>query len=88
MENVEYRTYEHTLHHGDRLFLFTDGLPEMTDHISGQPIGFGEDLKNIFRHSTAIDVGTVLDRIIEKLDAISGSDSYEDDLLLVGISLI
>lgn len=88
MENVEYRTYEHTLNHGDRIFLFTDGLPEMTDHLSGQPIGFGEELKNIFRHSTAADMGTVLDRIIEKLDAISGNDSYEDDLLIVGISLI
>ena len=88
MENVEYRTYEHPLHHGDRLFLFTDGLPEMTDHTSGQPIGSGDELKDIFRHSTSTDMGTVLDRIIEKLDRINGSDSYEDDLLIVGISLI
>jgi PAS domain S-box-containing protein len=88
MENVEYRTYEHTLNHGDRIFLFTDGLPEMTDHISGQPVGFGDELKDIFSHSTTTDMGTVLDCIIEKLDMINGSANYEDDLLIVGISLI
>jgi len=88
MENVEYRTYEHTLYHGDRLFLFTDGLPEMTDHNSGQPIGSGDELKAIFRHSTSTGMSTVLDRIMDKLDEISGSDIYEDDLLLVSISLI
>jgi PAS domain S-box-containing protein len=88
MENVEYRTYEHTLDHGDRIFLFTDGLPEMSNHISGHPIGSGDDLKDIFRHTASSDMGSVLDRIIEKLDAISGSESYEDDLLIVGISLL
>lgn len=88
MENVEYRTYEYTLNHGDRVFLFTDGLPEMTEDFSGKPIGFDDKLKSLFRHDTGMDMSTVLDRIIDNLDSIRGSDSYEDDLLLVGISLI
>lgn len=88
MDNVEYRTYEYTLDHGDRVFLFTDGLPEMTDNASDRPIGFGEKLKSLFRHETDTDMSTVLDRIMDKLDSMRGDNSYEDDMLIIGISLI
>lgn len=88
MENVEYNTYEYSLNHGDRLFLFTDGLPEMTNSLTGHPIGFSDELKDIFRHDTSEDMSSLLDRIMDNLTAINGGDSYKDDLLIIGISLI
>ncbi|HOP63892.1 MAG TPA: SpoIIE family protein phosphatase [Spirochaetota bacterium] len=88
MENVEYNIVECTLYHGDRIFIYTDGLPEMTDHITGVPIGSGEELKQIFRHDTTTGMGNILDNIMNRLDTINGGAGFQDDLLIVGISLI
>ncbi len=88
MESVEYNTNQYTLNHGDRMFLFTDGLTEMTDHKLNMPIGSGDELKRLFSHDTKTGMDTVLDHIIERLDIIRGSSNYEDDLLIIGITFV
>ncbi|HOV07512.1 MAG TPA: SpoIIE family protein phosphatase [Spirochaetota bacterium] len=88
MEDAEYKAYSFKLHRGDRIFLFTDGLTEMTDPVTNLPLSQSEDFLNIFTENSSSDIGSSLDSIMSILDSKRGLKPYEDDLLLIGISLL
>lgn len=86
-ENARYKCRSLELGPGDRLFLFTDGVPETTDHVTGNIIGFDQRLMKLFSDSRCDKTGRFLDSLLQNLDAIRGTDITEDDLLIIGIEI-
>jgi len=81
--NVRERTVE--LDRGDMVFLFTDGILEMTDE-KGNIIGF-EKLPSIIQNSVRSSLGETLDTVISECDAYRGKKSVEDDIILIGFKV-
>lgn len=85
--DANYRSNHITLSTGDRVFLFTDGVIETTNQITGHIVGFDDDLAELFRNPQHCPDEDMLDKILAKLDTIRGTDIIEDDLLLIGIKI-
>jgi hypothetical protein len=60
----------------------------MTDPVTNLPLSQSEDFLNIFTENSSSDIGSSLDSIMSILDSKRGLKPYEDDLLLIGISLL
>ena len=75
-----------TLKRGDRLFLYTDGIPEAKNE-SGQIVGFDE-LRNIIQLSYRPSMGEMLDSILEQVNAHSGANTADDDIVLIGFEIL
>lgn len=76
MKNVAYKSLTLQLEPGDRLLLYTDGLPEAPTH-GGEPIGYVE-LERIISASVAKPVGEWIDELITSIQA-STPDGLDDD---------
>ena len=73
------------LERGDRLFFYTDGIPE-TMNGEGRIIGF-EEMKDLIVRSYQPDLGGMLDDIIESVHRHHGGRTIEDDILLIGCEI-
>ncbi|HNR88766.1 MAG TPA: PAS domain S-box protein [Spirochaetota bacterium] len=71
---------------GDRVFLFTDGLPE-TRNERYEIIGY-DDLPALFERLTAPGLGETLDRIIDHVREFRGFAPIEDDLVIIGFEIV
>lgn len=71
---------------GDRLFIFTDGIPE-AENEKKQMIGFEEDLVALFQRSHREDLGETLDAVLAQVRAFVGKEKSEDDILIIGIEV-
>lgn len=69
---------------GDRLFLFTDGIPE-AENETKQMIGFEDDLVALFQRAHRRDLNETLDAVLEQVRAFVGKEILDDDILLIGI---
>lgn len=74
-----------TLYRGDRLFFYTDGIPEAMDD-EGRIIGF-EEMQNVIVRSYHPDLERMLDRIIEHVHRHHGGRMIDDDILLIGFEI-
>jgi PAS domain S-box-containing protein len=75
-----------TLRRGDRLFLYTDGIPETTD--SGhRMIGYDEGLSELINRSRRESLSETLDAILEQLGSFRGAAPISDDVLIIGIEV-
>ena len=74
------------LNRGDRLFLYTDGIPEAKNE-SGQIIGFDE-LSQIVLKSYRPSLGDMLDRILEHVNDHRGNNAIDDDIILLGFEIL
>lgn len=76
-----------SLESGDRLFLFTDGVTETTCAETGNILGSDDELLQLFSGAVQADTGMFLDRIIQGLNSYRGTETIEDDLLIIGINI-
>jgi serine phosphatase RsbU (regulator of sigma subunit) len=70
-----------SLHPGDRLLLYTDGLVETQDP-AGREFGF-EDLKRTFLETRSLSIAQALDHLLRRLDEHRAGRPLEDDVTLV-----
>ena len=81
MEGVVYRVGEMTLEKGDRLFLYTDGVPEATN--AGNQL-FGEDRLLVFMNQNAtVDATTLLPSLKAHIDEFVGEAPQFDDITML-----
>lgn len=85
-EHVNYEEQKVELYRGDRIFLYTDGLPETTNPENSM-LGFNELLPLISRVSTP-DLSRTLDAILDSASAFRGNASIEDDIVLIGCEVL
>ena len=83
----DYHNHCIRLESGDRLFLFTDGVTETNGLLTGNILGSDNGLLQIFRESLHDDTDVFLDRIVQALDRFRGTDTIEDDLLIIGLKM-
>lgn len=72
---------------GDRLFLYTDGIPE-TSNPKHAMIGFEDTLLEFFRKSHQLTLGENLDNIISQVSRFRSSAKITDDMLILGVEAI
>ena len=81
MEGVRYRIGEMTLNPGDRLFLYTDGVPEATNTENKL---YGEDrLLAFMNQNMATEATTLLPALKANIDAFVGEAPQFDDITML-----
>ena len=81
MEGVRYRACELTLNPGDRLFLYTDGVPEATN--SDNKL-YGEDrLIDFMNHNSAMEAVSLLPALKNNIDEFVGEAPQFDDITML-----
>ena len=81
MEGVRYRVGELTLSPGDRLFLYTDGVPEATN---AENTLYGEDrLLAFMNQNAAVDAVTLLPALKANIDEFVGDAPQFDDITML-----
>lgn len=81
--DVSFNASTITMEAGDRLFLYTDGIPE-TANSSRTMIGYDYHLLDLFTKSSQYTLGENLDAIISKVDAFREGGEITDDILIIG----
>ena len=81
MEGIRYRVGELTLHPGDRLFLYTDGVPEATN---AENKLYGEDrLLAFMNRNTAVEAAKLLPALKANIDEFVGEAPQFDDITML-----
>ncbi|MGV7928126.1 MAG: PP2C family protein-serine/threonine phosphatase [Spirochaetota bacterium] len=80
------RTVTVSLHPGDRLFLYTDGLPESGNGAGGM-IGFDEGLEEMFAFSRASTLEETHGKILEFCDRFRGDEPLHDDITILSFEI-
>ena len=81
MEGVRYRIGELTLSPGDRLFLYTDGVPEATNTENKL---YGEDrLLSFMNQNSTVDAVTLLPSLKANIDEFVGEAPQFDDITML-----
>ncbi len=80
--------YEETVpvQKGDRIFLYTDGLPE-TRNAHNQIFGFAE-IPSLIRRAHRDDLAETLDAVLAELHTFRGHVNLDDDVVLIGIEVL
>ena len=81
MEGVRYRAGDLTLSHGDRLFLYTDGVPEATN---AENKLYGEDrLLSFINQNSTVDAMALLPLLKANIDEFVGEAPQFDDITML-----
>ena len=81
MEGIRYRISELTLHPGDRLFLYTDGVPEATN---AENTLYGETrLLDFMNRNSAVDSTSLLPALKANIDEFVGEAPQFDDITML-----
>ena len=81
MEGVRYRVGELTLNPGDRLFLYTDGVPEATN---GENILYGEErLLTFMNQNASMEAVALLPALKANIDEFVGQAPQFDDITML-----
>ena len=81
MEGVRYRVGELTLNHGDRLFLYTDGVPEATNVDNKL---YGEDrLLSFMNQNASMEATKLLPALKANIDDFVGEAPQFDDITML-----
>ena len=84
-EGTSYPTIEGSLHPGDVLLFFTDGLTEIFD---GQGNEFGrEQLARAIHQRRRLPLKTIMDEVVTEASNFAEGHQFEDDLCFVGMEL-
>ena len=81
IEDVSFRQHEFTLYPGDRLFVYTDGVPEATN-ISDEQFGTGRMLE-VLNESREAEPKELLDRMGAAVDQFTGDACRFDDTTMM-----
>lgn len=74
-----------TIRHGDRIYLYTDGIPEV-ENGSRRILGY-ENLAGLFHGAHRQDLGATLDEIISRCRDFSEGKEFTDDIVLIGMEV-
>lgn len=85
MESARYKEYELQLYSGDRLFLYTDGVPEATD-IQNSLFGVERMLVSLNSHKEA-GCEALLQLVKQDIDAFVGQAPQFDDITMLTLEL-
>jgi sigma-B regulation protein RsbU (phosphoserine phosphatase) len=85
-DTASYKQESVELYSGDRIYLFTDGIPE-SENAKKQMIGFEKGIIDLFRKSFKNDLDETLDRVLEEVKNYTGGKPYEDDIVLMGFEI-
>ena len=81
MEGVKYRANELTLYNGDRLFLYTDGVPEATNENNEL---YGEDrLLSFMNNNYTLEATKLLPKLKKDIDKFVGKAPQFDDITML-----
>ena len=83
MEGIRFREHEFELHPGDRLYVYTDGVPEATD--ANEELFGSERMVNALNRDPAADPQTLLRNVREEIDAFVGDAPQFDDITMLGL---
>lgn len=86
-KGADYQQDNVFLKKGDRIFIYTDGIPE-TRNAHNKIIGFSDDLLNLFVRSDKGKLGDTLNAIIEELTLFQGHSKAEDDITIIGFEIL
>jgi sigma-B regulation protein RsbU (phosphoserine phosphatase) len=85
--NIVYNTNTITMDRGDRLFLYTDGIPE-TSNPMHEIVGFEDSLLELFKKSHQLTLGDNLNSIISQVARFRDGAMITDDMLILGIEAL
>ncbi|MBN2080225.1 MAG: SpoIIE family protein phosphatase [Spirochaetes bacterium] len=86
-EGVRYQLIEENLEPGDRLYVYTDGIPETINAVK-EMIGFDSGLLDLFRESTRESLGESLDEVLEGMARFRNGVPPGDDITLIGFEAV
>lgn len=84
--NALYTENSVELRRGDRIYLYTDGIPE-AKNMKGEILGFDE-LPGIMKGLGRESLSGALDALIGEIDRFRGSSPIEDDIVIVGFEIL
>jgi serine phosphatase RsbU (regulator of sigma subunit) len=84
--DVNYPVIEERLRTGDRLFVYTDGIPE-TINEQKEMIDFEEGMLDLFNRSQRETLSDTLDAVMEEVKRFRGSVPVLDDITLIGFEV-
>jgi PAS domain S-box-containing protein len=84
--DVDYPVIEERLHAGDRLFVYTDGIPE-TINEEKVMIDFDKGMLALFDRSQRETLSDTLDAIMDEVNRFRGSVPVVDDITLIGFEV-
>jgi PAS domain S-box-containing protein len=85
-ENTEFGDVTLTLYPGDRLFLYTDGIPD-TVNPAGQMLDSKDDFIDMFRDPDRQTLSGMLDSIIDRTMRFREEAPIVDDIIIIGIEV-
>ncbi len=85
--DISFKTTTIKMEKEDRLFLYTDGIPE-TSNPGREMIGFEDGLLELFKHSHRHNLGDNLDYIINQVSSYRDGANIADDMLLMGFEAL
>lgn len=85
-DDAEYYEKKVFLEKGDRIFFYTDGLPE-TRNEDMKIYGFN-NVPDLIKNSHRDSLSETLDAVFEELNIFKGSAEIDDDIVLIGIELL
>jgi sigma-B regulation protein RsbU (phosphoserine phosphatase) len=85
LENNEYQENSVQLYPGDRLYLYSDGIPEAEN---SENVLFGTDrMLTIIQSSDALSLEESLDKLLAEVEDWAGSSDLKDDVTLLSIEI-
>ena len=85
MKDIEYNNYEFVMNKGDKLFLYTDGVPEATNS-DKKLFGINRMLETLNNVQDS-DAETILRKVRESVDDFVGDEIQFDDLTMMCVEL-
>ncbi len=82
-----YQQFTIPLESGDRIFLYTDGIPE-TRNCNDEMIGFAEELRSLFERANVHNLNETLNAIFDNLEKFRGSKEFEDDITIIAFDIL
>jgi PAS domain S-box-containing protein len=84
-DDLEFREKQIILGRGDRLYLYTDGIPE-TMNENDEIFGF-DNLTELVERAHAGSLSATLDNIMEEINRYKGNEALSDDIILLGFEV-
>jgi len=86
-EEARYTETAIRLWRGDRIILYTDGIPEAARE-DRERLGFGREILDLFAASNRTSIEETLDAIMDAVAAYRDGEPANDDIVLIGIEAV